>query len=216
MIAKELIDPAVRPLQLSDPVGIVMRSAGGVRSLPVVSEGDTYEGIIHRDNLPFGISPETIVKSVRAYLLTHHVHPQSHPFEIIKLWVEHPIEIFPVVAENQRYVGAVSLRSLRKFLTLLGPFYQASHAFEVNLPQRPYAFRDIIQVLEGNQIRILFIAPLLRNNDSQQVVIAVPEYQYYDALAALFRHGYQVAEYDGGYNDEWQKRIEYFQRLLEI
>ncbi len=218
MIAKELIDPAVRPLTLSDRLEKLFKGAG-VSSLPVVNAEGRYEGLVHRQNLPFGTGPDTPINAIRSYLLPYSVPPSAHPFEAVKLWVEYPLELFPVVSESGQYLGTISLRTLRKFLMALGPFEGDTRTFEVVVPARPYAMRDVVQALEGNGIEVRFVGPLAAPADEKRFLVSVPGHQYYEALAALYRRGWRVDQYDitdTEADDELRSRIGYFQRLLEI
>ncbi len=217
MIARDLIDPDIHPLAPTDPVGILLKTAHPLMALPVVGEDGQYIGLLHRADLPFQTTPDTPVETLYPYFRKVSILPTQHPFEIIKMWVDHPLEIFPIVDAKGHYEGAVSLRTLRKFLTDLAPFQQSSRAFEVYGPDSPYAMRDLIQRLEGNGIQVLLVTALPTAPDRKRFVVSVPAHQYEEALGAMRRYHYRIEQFGEKDIDETLRdRLEYLQRMIEM
>ncbi|GEM_PF-5552703 len=219
MIARDLIDADVRTLSPNDDVRLLLKAALPVSALPIVTDDGQYLGLLHRSDLPLKTTPETRVEMLAPYLRRVYILPTQHPFEVIKLWVAHPVEVFPVVEANGRYEGAVSLRTLRKFLMDLAPFGQQSLSFEVYTPEQPYAMRDLIQALEGNGIQVLLAAPLPTSRpDEKRFLISVPAHQAETAQAAVSRRNYRIEHFGAPeeMDESLRERIDYLHRLIEM
>jgi acetoin utilization protein AcuB len=109
MIAEELISYEIPPLKPTDTGTMVLQwmEEFKVKDMAVV-KSKKYIGIIEEADL---LDRNNIADKLESYTLNlkkPFVYKQQHIFEVIGLFVQHDVDVLPVLNEKEEYLGLIT------------------------------------------------------------------------------------------------------------
>ena len=122
-----------------------------VSHLPVVEKGQLL-GLISEDDIWDMHNEEKPINSI--LLKQVFVTFEHDVFEIVKMVNEHDLTLIPVV-DNNRYVGAISVRSILKALASIVAMQSEGGVIILEMNKNDYSMSEIAQIVEGNNTKIL-------------------------------------------------------------
>jgi CBS domain-containing protein len=196
MTAEMLISDSVPSVTLQDTGSKVLSMMDVFRlpHLPVVS-GSEYFGVIS-DKLIFdaGDFDEPIGKYSADQLLTPHVHPKQHIFEVAAVASGIGVSVVPVLGEDHTYLGSISKYDLcSTMITLFSPD-EPGGILELAMCERDYSLSQITQIIEGNDARILSLYTWKPAGETTEmyVTVKVNKVDLSGIMQTLIRYNYEI------------------------
>lgn len=216
MIADELISNEILPLRTSDTgeEALSLMHEFNVQHLPIVNN-EQLLGLISEDD----ILNHDIGEPLGTFGLSIHrpfVRKRNHIYEIMRLMAEYQLSLIPVVGEDNRYIGLVSLEELLNYFARTASFTEPGGIIVLELNKRDYMLSEISRIVESENAAVLsaFVTSSI-HNAKIEVTIKV-NVQHIQALIATFeRYNYQIKasfheiEYMDALKDRYDSLINY-------
>lgn len=196
MIAQMLISDSIPSVSLRDTATKVLSlmDVFRVSHLPVV-EGQEYLGVIS-DKLIFDVHDfdESLETIPRDQLLTPHVHPGQHIFEVAAVATSCGVSVVPVLSDEHNYLGSISRYDLSNTLTTLFSPNEPGGIVELQMCEKDYSLSQITQIIEGNDARILSLYTWKPAGSTTElnVTIKINQVDLSGIIQTLTRYNYDV------------------------
>lgn len=153
MLSQKLIATDINPASASDSGmnAMSLMNEFKVSHLPVVEKGQLL-GLISEDDVWDMHNQENPINSI--LLKQVFVTFEHDVFEIVKMINEHDLTLIPVV-DNNRYIGAISVRSILKALASIVAMQSEGGVIILEMNKNDYSMSEIAQIVEGNNAKIL-------------------------------------------------------------
>mgnify|MGYP001280559475 CR=1 FL=1 len=186
-----------------------------VSHLPVVEKGQLL-GLISEDDIWDMHNQEKPINSI--LLKQVFVTFEHDVFEIVKMVNENDLTLIPVV-DNNRYVGAISIRSILKALASIVAMQSEGGVIILEMNKNDYSMSEIAQIVEGNNTKILssYVSNHKQSN-MIKVTIKVNANDLNPVVQTFQRYDYTItAHYNQSKsNDGIQDRYNSLMRYLNI
>ena len=211
MIARYLISDNILPLKVSDTGRLALKwmDENKVSHLPVLN-GDNYVGLIsEKDILDLNHQDEAIGNH-RLALSGARVEENQHIYEIIELLNKFSLSLIPVVDKNEKYLGAISLKSLLSYFSASFSVKNPGGVIVLEMSQNDYSLTEIANIIEGNGAKVLsvFLGSHV-NSTLVEVIIKVNKTDLDAILQTFARYSYSVKASFGEDGDEEDLREHY-------
>lgn len=195
MFAANLISYAVPPLKMTDSgdKALTWMSDFHVRHLPIVDEDSNLLGIISEDEVLNFLEPDLGIEDNSPQLLMQFVYEKQHLYDVMKLIVDTNLTIVPVLNEEKKYVGIITLEIIVKHL---GEATAATHpggVLVLEMPPRDYNLSEIARLIEGEKTLILssyITSPY--GSDTIELTLKLNKQDLKHVIATLERFGYEI------------------------
>lgn len=219
MIVHELITDTVPPVKSTDSAGMALTWMGEfkVNQLPIVDEG-TYLGIITENEILDAANPEEAIGSIRypgwdsAY-----VYHNQHIYDALDVMNNFKLEVLPVLNDDARYIGAITLRDVSVFLGKLFAVSEPGSILVLSIPRHGYVLSEIGRITESADAKILSLylsTPL----DGQELILTLKlNVEDPSRVAATFeRFKYTILRtyHRSAYRDDLQSNFDSLLRYL--
>tara|TARA_Y100001978_G_scaffold199875_1_gene215071 strand:- start:1864 stop:2517 length:654 start_codon:yes stop_codon:yes gene_type:complete len=217
MLSQKLIATDISPALPSDSGMNVMSLMDEfkVSHLPVVEKGQLL-GLISEDDIWDMHNEEKPINSI--LLKQVFVTFEHDVFEIVKMVNEHDLTLIPVV-DNNRYVGAISVRSIIKALASIVAMQSEGGVIILEMNKNDYSMSEMAQIVEGNNAKILS-SYVSNHKDSNmiKVTLKLNINELSPVVQTFQRYDYTItAHYDHSQsNDGLQDRYDSLMRYLNI
>lgn len=216
MIAEELISKEIVPLRTSDTgeEALSIMHEFHVRHLPIVNN-EQLLGLVSEDD----ILNHDVSEPLGAFSLSIRrpfIRSTDHIYEVMRLMAEYQLTLIPVVDEDERYTGLISLEELLGYFARTGAFTEPGSIIVLEINKRDYMLSEIARIIESENATVLsaFVTSAL---DSQRIEVTVKvNVQHIQSILATFdRFKYQVKasfhemEYMGALKDRYDALINY-------
>lgn len=195
MFAANLISYAVPPLKMTDSgdKALTWMSDFHVRHLPIVDEDGNLLGIISEDEILNFIDPDLSIEDNIPQLMMQFVYENQHLYDVIKLIVDTNLTVVPVLNEDKKYVGIITLEIIVKNL---GEATAATHpggVIVLEMEPRDYNLSEIARLIEGEKTLILssYISSPY-GSDRIELTLKLNKLDLKHVIATLERFGYEV------------------------
>lgn len=195
MTARELINPSLPPLKLSDEAGkaLTWMEKFRVRQLPVVDQKG-YLGLITEEEL---LQETDSQRPLSAFDLKHKertVFGDQHFYDVLRVAVDHKIETVSVLDADNAYIGAITVNESVFAFAQLCAFNGPGGTFVLSMKDRDYSLSEISRLIELNEAKILSSFVMTDDVDPTQIrlTLKINKTDISHVLATLERHGYQV------------------------
>ncbi|RMG56668.1 MAG: CBS domain-containing protein [Bacteroidetes bacterium] len=219
MIVYELITDTVPPAKSTDAAGMALTwmSEFKVNQLPIVDEG-RYLGMITENEILDAANPEEAIGVIRypgwdsAY-----VYQNQHIYDALDVMNNFQLEVLPVLDEEDRYVGAITLRDVSTYLSKLFAVSEPGSILVLSIPKRGYVLSEIGRITESADAKVLSLY-LSAVPDAQEVVLTI-KLNVEDpsrVIAAFERFQYTILRtyYRSAYGDDLQSNFDSLLRYL--
>lgn len=220
MLAASLISHSVPPLKLSDTAkkALTWMSDFHVRHLPIV-ENDKFLGVISEDEILDFIDPSTILGQSDPKLIRKQVFASQHLYDIMQLLVETELSIIPVLDNQNKYLGLITLENLIKQLANTGSITHPGGVLVLHMHYRDYSLSEIARIVESEKAVILssFISSPY-GMENLELTLKLNKKDLKHVVATLDRFGYTVKAsfYESDYLDSLKDRYDALMHLLDI
>ena len=194
MIAQNLITDGIMPLKTSDTgkTALSWMEDYKLSHLPIVnneeflgliSEIDIYE--LNKFDEPLG--------NHTLSLINPYVYNYQHIFDVLKLVNFLGLTLIPVLDDQNRYVGSITLQTLLSKTAELLSLDNPGGVIDLKMSINDYSLTEIANIVESNDVKILSVT-LINQPESTQidVVLKLNSIEIKSVIQTFERYNYSV------------------------
>lgn len=193
MMASSFIDETIIPLKTSDSIyfAIDFFKEFSIRQLPVVHD-NLCIGILSLDD----IDDEDIYDlPILDYINLNYSFASNndHIYEVMRAISEQASTLFPVLDENNNYIGSITLSSLFKNYVNCSAFIQPGSILVLEIDKKNYSLSEIARIVESENKVIL--SSLISSNvesDVLEITLKLNSVQIQNLITTFERFGYNI------------------------
>ena len=191
-MASAFIDPSIVPLKISDSVAVAIDffKEFSVRQLPVVQDNICI-GILSLDEIEEELADITVLDFIN--LNYSFASNYDHIYEVMRAISEQSLTLFPIIDENNNYLGCITLASLFKNYINCAAFSQPGSIVVLEMDKKNYSLAEIARIVESENKVIL--SSLLSSNgesDRLEITLKLNSAQIQNLLSTFERFGYNI------------------------
>jgi predicted transcriptional regulator len=192
MMASAFIDPSIVPLKISDSVAVAIDffKEFSVRQLPVVQDNICI-GILSLDEIEEELADIPVLDFIN--LSYSFASTYDHIYEVMRAISEQSVTLFPIIDENNNYLGCITLASLFKNYVNCAAFSQPGSIVVLEMDKKNYSLAEIARIVESENKVIL--SSLLSSNvesDRLEITLKLSSAQIQNLLSTFERFGYNI------------------------
>ena len=192
MMASAFIDPSIVPLKISDSVAVAIDffKEFSVRQLPVVQDNICI-GILSLDEIEEELADIPVLDFMN--LSYSFASTYDHIYEVMRAISEQSVTLFPIIDENNNYLGCITLASLFKNYVNCAAFSQPGSIIVLEMDKKNYSLAEIARIVESENKVIL--SSLLSSNaesDRLEITLKLNSAQIQNLLSTFERFGYNI------------------------
>lgn len=192
MMASAFIDPSIVPLKISDSVAVAIDffKEFSVRQLPVVQDNICI-GILSLDEIEDELEDIPVLDFIN--LSYSFASTYDHIYEVMRAISEQSVTLFPIIDENNNYLGCITLASLFKNYVNCAAFSQPGSIVVLEMDKKNYSLAEIARIVESENKVIL--SSLLSSNaesDRLEITLKLNSAQIQNLLSTFERFGYNI------------------------
>jgi len=192
MMASAFIDPSIVPLKISDSVSVAIDffKEFSVRQLPVVQDNICI-GILSLDEIEEELADIPVLDFIN--LNYSFASNYDHIYEVMRAISEQSLTLFPIIDENNNYLGCITLASLFKNYVNCAAFSQPGSIVVLEMDKKNYSLAEIARIVESENKVIL--SSLLSSNaesDRLEITLKLNSAQIQNLLSTFERFGYNI------------------------
>jgi len=156
MIAEELINQMIPPLKVSDSAEKAKKWMEEFRltQLPVV-ENNNFLGFLEEQALYEKDDFSGPISNIRLVNKELVVKPSSHFYDVIKLASKNKLQIVPVVNEDSKFVGVISVNETSFAMAQMFATQGPGGIIVLSMLDKDYSLSQISRLVEANDAKIL-------------------------------------------------------------
>ena len=192
MMASAFIDPSIVPLKISDSVAVAIDffKEFSVRQLPVVQDNICI-GILSLDEIDDELEDIPVLDFIN--LSYSFASTYDHIYEVMRAISEQSVTLFPIIDENNNYLGCITLASLFKNYVNCAAFSQPGSIVVLEMDKKNYSLAEIARIVESENKVVL--SSLLSSNtesDRLEITLKLNSAQIQNLLSTFERFGYNI------------------------
>ncbi len=192
MMASAFIDPSIVSLKISDSVAVAIDffKEFSVRQLPVVQDNICI-GILSLDEIEEELTDIPVLDFIN--LSYSFASTYDHIYEVMRAISEQSVTLFPIIDENNNYLGCITLASLFKNYVNCAAFSQPGSIVVLEMDKKNYSLAEIARIVESENKVIL--SSLLSSNaesDRLEITLKLNSAQIQNLLSTFERFGYNI------------------------
>ena len=200
MIASELINPVISPIQTTDKVLKALDWMEDLRlnELPVMDNG-VYVGLLRDPHLPEqsngdGRKEDALVQNFPLVDKQCFVYENQHFFDIIKAAADFNVQSVPVLDMEGVYKGIITLEDTIAAFAQTAAVQSPGAIFILSLKQIDYSLAEISRLIESDNAKILSSSVSNDSLDPSKIklTIKVNKTDLSRIIATLERFGYKI------------------------
>ena len=147
------------------------------------------------------------------------IHLQQHTYELVKLMSSLNLTLIPVLDENEKYRGCITLKGIVQNLSTMISVQSPGGVIVLELNQNDYSVTQIGNIIEGNDAKILSlhvssqpesmkleVTIKVNREDLSSIIQTFNRYNY------IIKASYSQSDYESGMKD----RLDEFLHFLNI
>jgi len=220
LTAEEIIDSSVPYVTTKYTLSRVLSfmDTFKISHMPVV-EGDKYIGLVSEDEIYDRDSFEEPVSGM-GVLPAPHVLSSQHIFDALAVAVRFNIPIVPVVGNDHKYLGSISLQTLISAMAKVHNVEAKGAVLILEMGVHDYSLSEIARIVESENGRIL-ASYVTEYEDSTKidVTIVINQTEISPVVKSLERYGYNVNAFFSGVDmidDFYRDRYELLMNYMKI
>jgi hypothetical protein len=186
-----------------------------MKQLPV-ADGNEFLGLVSDSGVLELDNPETPLRESAGILQMVYVQQDQHVYDMIRVAAQFQLSSVPILSNENKYMGAVSIYCLVRELSHLASVEQPGGIVVLELNQNDYSLAEIARIVEGNDAKILS-ANVTSPSDSQKLELTlklnltnidgvIQTFNRYDyIISASFHH----SEYDDMLKNRYEELMRY-------
>ncbi len=197
MIARELISDSIPPIKSTDKLGTALdwMQEFKLGQLPIV-DGGTFLGIITEEELLDAVELEATVGETRFSVWdSAYATGNQHLFDMVKLMSTFQLDFIPVLDEEMKYMGIVTLKDLMMNLGNQFAFHEAGGIVVIEVGKKSYVLSEIGRIVESVDAKVLglFVDPNPKTGNVR-VILKLNVEDLSKVVAAFERFDYIIVE----------------------
>lgn len=192
-MASSFIDETIIPLKTSDSIyfAIDFFKEFSIRQLPVVHD-NLCIGILSLDD----IDDEDIYDlPILDYINLNYSFASNndHIYEVMRAISEQASTLFPVLDENNNYIGSITLSSLFKNYVNCAAFIQPGSILVLEIDKKNYSLSEIARIVESEN-KVILSSLLSSNVESAvlEITLKLNSVQIQNLITTFERFGYNI------------------------
>ena len=193
MMASSFIDETIIPLKTSDSIyfAVDFFKEFSIRQLPVVQD-NLCIGILSLDD----IDDEDIYDlPILDYINLNYSFASNndHIYEVMRAISEQASTLFPVLDENNNYIGSITLSSLFKNYVNCAAFIQPGSILVLEIDKKNYSLSEIARIVESEN-KVILSSLLSSNVESAvlEITLKLNSVQIQNLITTFERFGYNI------------------------
>ena len=156
MLAKDLISDVIPALKTSDSgqKALYWMDIFRISHLPIVNNEDFLGLISDKDIYDLNMSEDPIGNHTLS-LFSPYVTDNQHVYEVMELASRMMLTVVPVLDQNNRYLGLITLTDLLHYFADMAAIKQPGGILVLEINASDYSLTQIAQIVEGNDAKIL-------------------------------------------------------------
>jgi len=156
MLAKDLISEVIPVVETSESgkKALNWMEIFRISHLPIVDNRE-YIGLISDTDIYNFNKIEETISSHPLYLIRPHVFDYQHIYEVIEIVARLKLSIIPVLNEQNKYVGCISIHELVQKFAKLTSVNEPGGIIILELNTNDYSLSEISQIIEDNDVKVL-------------------------------------------------------------
>ena len=220
MIARLLITDEVLPLKTSDTgkTALGWMDEHKVSHLPIVND-EVFLGLISEQDI-YNLNTVDEPLGNHSLSLEHpFVNEHQNIYDVLKLIDGQKLTLIPVLDDQQKYLGAITMRNLVSFLAGTFSVDNPGGVIVLELSAQDYSLTEISKIVESNNAKILSTFITSHKDSTRfEVVVKVNKVELGAILQTFDRYGYFVKATFGEDEDQedMKERFDSLMNYLNI
>lgn len=221
MIASELINPVILPLEAADPVGKALEWMEDLRlnELPVMENG-VYIGLLRDPHLLEQSNPGTPAGNFPLVEKQCFVYEHQHFYDVIKAAADFNVQSVPVLDMEGTYKGIITLDDTITAFAQTAAVQSPGAIFILSMKQIDYSLAEVSRLIESDDAKILCssISSDAQDPSKIKLTIKVNKTDLSRIMATLERFGYKIIAsfQEAEYISNDKERLDILLRYLDI
>ncbi|MCB0430283.1 MAG: CBS domain-containing protein [Flavobacteriales bacterium] len=220
MLARDLITDEIPPLKTSDNgiKALNWMDELKVHHLPIVNHHD-FLGLISEADILDLNAPDSPLGNHSLTLVRPYVLEDVHFYEVIKVMAEQNLSLLPVLDDQSRYLGNITLNHLVQKMASIASIREPGGIVVLDLNTNDYSLSEIAHIVEGNDTKILS-SYITSPSDSTklELTLKLNRTDITRVLASLERHDYTIkaSYHESEMGDTLKDRYDQLMNYLNI
>jgi len=194
MFAKDIVHFDIQAIQLSSTIYSAKQLFYNhkVSELAVVNEQNEFIGLLKEDallHIPTN-DTETTVENIELFKVF--AKSSQHIYEIFETFASHSLSLIPIVNEENKYIGAITINSLITYISTITGFKQKGAVIIITLQKKDYSLSQICQIIESNNAKIVSLFSNELTNNSIEVIIKLNIEEISSIMQSFDRYNYHI------------------------
>ena len=220
MIAKQLISESIIPLKTSDTgsTALSMMDDYRVSHLPIVNNVD-FLGLISDVDIYNLNNFDEPLGNIGLSLPKPYVIEYDHFYEVVKLTSHLKLTLVPVLDNNSKYLGSITLNNLVKNFSKIIAINNPGGIIVLDINNNDYSLTEIAQIVESNGAKVLSLYVTSHPDSTKiEVTLKINKIDILPVLQTFNRYNYIVkASYSEKENlNDIRERYESLMNYLNI
>lgn len=220
MTARELVTDGILPLKTSDTARMALSWMEDLRllHLPIVNN-EVFLGVVSEVDIFSHNHFDDPIGSITLSLPNAYVHATDHLFDVLRLMHENKLSLVPVVCDDHKYLGSITLQRLIEALSEAYSFSDPGAIIVVEMSANDFVLSSLARIFEDNDTKIISL--FLRGNlDSTKLEVNIKTNRIETSalIRALNRYNYNIlGVYSHSPDDnDLKERFEAFMKFMNI
>lgn len=220
MNARELINDSFPPLKLSDNglKGLSWMEEFRVEHLPIVDK-EKYIGLISEEDILKLSALDQPLETQKLSVIHPFIAANKAVFEVVRSMSKDKLTLIPVLDENERYLGLITLSDVLKHYSDSGIFDDANGVIVLEMSPKNYSMSEIARIIEAEDARIMssYVTPNALQ-ETLDLTLKINQRELTRVLSSLTRHGYLVKEHyhQSEFTEDLKSRYDLLMNYLGI
>lgn len=195
MFALELISNTIIPLNPTYTVqrAISLMANFKVNHLPIVDNDSGYLGLISNDELLQVPSNLSLINTLNINNLNSFVYQYQHVYDVIRTVYDQKLTLIPVLDENQKYLGLITLSTIIDCIATLTSVKDAGGLVVLEINHNDNSLAHIAQIIEAQDAQILSsYTKYFEQSTKIEITLKLNKVDINPIIAALTRYNYVI------------------------
>lgn len=220
MRAIDLITQEIPPLTHSDTgeKALNWMEEFKVSHLPVLKSGQ-FVGLVSETDILDKMDLKKTLDELFQHLPRPYIMESDHIYQVISRISELKLSVIPVLNENEKYLGCVSVQNLMLLIANTGSIKENGGVLVLEMATSDYSMAEIGQIVESNDAKIL--SSYIMSSEKSiniEVTLKINNIELDRIIRTFERYNYTIkASYQkGGFEDDMQFRYDALMNYLKL
>ncbi len=195
MLAKDLISDTIPTIHKNETGLKVLNwmEILKISHLPIIDDDNNLMGIISDSNIFDFELPDKKISSSNLMLNRSYISYNKHIFDVIRLVSKMKLTMIPVLNNNNKYIGIITLHTLVQQFAKLTAVENHGAVFILCVDYFDYSLSQIANIIESNGAKILSLYVTNKDNINElDITIKINTSDFSAIHRTLERYGYDI------------------------